>query len=402
MCAKKNDKVEKVTKDEALKMKTDAEMSILQEKLVHAQTTISELKSDLKSKTLESGLLRVLSDELKSKPITSQFKPISVKTKDKKGKEVIEESAVLILSDLHGDQEIPAHRVNGLENYNFNVFCRRMERLVDVTIDHCKVNMANNYNFSTLYVLLLGDLTSGEIHGSAQHSRYKNSLKNSVAIGEVIGMALKDLSDNFEKVIVLGLVGNHGRRNSGGHGGYGADKKCHRSPHDSFDYLCMSQAYTKVESIIESGKIEFVCPESYSALIEIEGHIVHASHGDDVRSFNGIPFYGLERYSRRLMSLTASLPDKKPPSYFFCGHFHTSSNLNIVNNTELVIGGAFTATDEYALSMGLMNQPKQTLMGFHPKYGKTWSMPIHLRPPVDNWMEEESKPGRYQVKILGD
>jgi hypothetical protein len=86
---------------------------------------------------------------------------------------------------MHADQEILSKRVLGLEEFNFNVACKRMERLVDTTISHLTQNMTN-YNFEKLYIFSLGDLINGDIHSGKDHSEWGNAIKNALGVGEIM------------------------------------------------------------------------------------------------------------------------------------------------------------------------------------------------------------------------
>ena len=361
-----------------------ARITELEEDNLHLKDVNRELRDENAKKTRESGILRIMADELAKNPITSSLKPYTKTSKRGEGK--IEESAVLLLSDLHGDQIIKASRVSNVEEYNFDVFCKRMERLVDVTIDHLTENM-KSYSFKTLYVFSLGDLVSGEIHGSTEHTKWRNAIKNAVGVGEVIGMALSDLSANFDKVIVCSVSGNHGRRSI---------RKNFRGAHDNWDYLVNIQAQNKCRQHIEDGKIEFVTPDAWSMMVDVEGHTFHLSHGDDIKSFNGIPFYGMERKSRRLISIGAVTG--KIPEYLCIGHYHVQMSMQTTNGEHLM-SGSFPAADEFSYEqLGAYSEPFQLLFGVHCRMGKTWSLPIRLR--TDNWREDEKKPSRYKVTIV--
>jgi hypothetical protein len=121
------------------------------------------------------------------------------------------------------------------------------------------------------------------------------------------------------------------------------------------------------------------------------------NHGDDVKGNFGIPFYGLERKTRRLTALGAVTG--VIPNYYCFGHFHTNSSLQHTTG-EIFVNGSFNATDEYAFeSLSAYSEPQQLLMSVHPKYGVTWRMPIHLR--VADWKKEERKPGRYNIVPIG-
>ncbi len=340
------------------------------------------LKSGLKDLQRETTLFKSLAKVIRTQSPFSTFAPY----KQKSIKSKIKESALLILSDSHADQEILGKRVQGLEEYNFDVACKRAERIVDTTISHLKDNM-RNYNFERLYIAGLGDYVNGEIHAAIAHSKWHNSIKNAMGMGELFSMMITDLSRHFPEIVFCSVSGNHGRRSI---------KKNYRGAHDNWDYMVAIHTATRLQKLIADGRLKVILPDSWSMGLSIYDWNFLLSHGDDIKSFNSIPYYGIERKTRRLNALGSVLG--VTPHYFLFGHFHTLSSQQHTTG-ETIINGSWNATDEYALEkLGAFGEPYQWLMGVHPKYGLTWRMPIQLRAPA--WKKEEQSIGRYSVNIF--
>jgi len=244
----------------------------LQEGVTRLEDENRRLRSELKGAQRQSTVFKMLASIIEQQPPFSTFSPYNSIT-DRKAK--ITESAMLVLSDCHSDQEVLPNRVRNLEEFNFDVACQRAERIVDTTISHLVDNM-KNYRFEKLYIAGLGDYVSGEIHGATEHSHWQNALKNSMGTGELIAMMVTDLSRYFPKIVFCSVSGNHGRRSV---------KKDYRGAHDNWDYLVMSHAATRLKNLVDDGRLEIVCPDAWSMVVSIYGWNFVLNHGDDIRCF---------------------------------------------------------------------------------------------------------------------
>lgn len=230
------------------------------------------LGAELKRTQRESTLFKSLAPLIEGQAPFSTFAPYSSITAKKSP---ITESAMLILSDSHGDQEILPKRVRGLEEFGFDIACQRAERIVDTTISHLVDNM-KAYKFETLYIAGLGDYVSGEIHGATEHSKWRNSLKNAMGMGELIAMMITDLSRYFPKIVFCSVSGNHGRK---------TPKKDFRGAHDNWDYLVIAHAAARLKGLLEEGRLEIVCPDTWSMILTVYDWNFVLNHGDDIRCF---------------------------------------------------------------------------------------------------------------------
>lgn len=330
-----------------------------------------------KAASKEHGLFRAMVDELQ---VLQPFKALPTDCNRRVSKAKIQESLVMHVSDGHHDAIVTPEETGGLEEYNFEVSCRRAERLIDTTLDFT-LNALSNYQFEDLTVFLNGDLTSGCIHDAEPRSHYRNQFKNCLAIGQLYGLMFRDLAPYFPSINIVCLSGNHGRM---------TPKKDHAGAQQNWDYLIakIAQLYTR-----EIPNIGFTIPNAYSINVDIRGSVFNVSHGDDVKGHQGIPFYGMLRRHGNLMKL-AQISRAEPIRYSCVGHHHIAASLQD-GIGELLANGPWLGTDAYAYnSFCGYREPSQLIHGVHENHGVTWKLNVQLRG------EDDTKgPRRYKVEV---
>ncbi len=325
----------------------------------------------------ERGLFQSIV-ELLSDNITA-IKPLSGAPPRKPKKGAIQEACVMHLSDGHHDEVVRPEEVGGLEKHDFSVSCCRAEQYVETVIDWTQNTLSPKFHFQDLYVLAYGDHTSGEIHNHVPRSAFQNQFKNCLAIGKLHSFMYRDLAGFFEKIHVVYLSGNHARRSK---------KKDYTGAQDNWDYLIAEIARLYCSDL---ERVDFLIPDSFSANIEIEGVGCNVFHGDDVPSYNSIPWYGLQRRQRNLCALPAAGPRVR---YYFCGHFHKPSSLGDVDG-EMLINGPWVATDAYSYNrFAGYTEPTQWVHGMNKKYGISWRLNVNLRSS-----REAEGPKRYIIEL---
>lgn len=356
---------------------TDFRVLQLEAKNIALKDETTRLNKAYKAALRKNSIFEAMADELHTviTPIKALPKLPKPKTIDSK----IKESCILFLSDEHADTIVEPQQVGGLEHFNFPIALRRAEQLVDTTIKFTQSTMVN-YEFNDLWVFAIGDHSSGEIHNATEHSEYRNAFKNSLAIGQMHALMFRDLATVFPRIHVIYLSGNHGRR---------TQKKDYQNPHNNFDYLIAKIAELHCANL---NNVDFLIPDSFTANIEIEGYGFSLAHGDDIRSYGGISWYGINRKVQRLTALDASVNRKT--SYFCFGHFHQPSILANLDG-EVIINGAWLSTDPYAFNaITAWGVPSQWLMGVHKKNGISWRLNVRLRSE-----HEHLGPDRYSVLL---
>lgn len=286
------------------------------------------------------------------------------------------ESVVLVGSCWHIGEVINRDAMGGLNEYNFDVFCRRLGFLVDRTIKFTQKNMSAHI-FDELHIFLTGDMVSGIIHDELRETNELNIVEQAHLGSLVAAMAIQELARAFPRVIVTCVVGNHGRVT---HQKYFKNKQ-----QVNWDYVF----YNNLAVLLKNQKnVSFNIPLSFWAGVEVKGHKFLVMHGDLVRSWGGIPFYGLNREVAKWVQIKAA--EKDFFHYFVGSHFHTHAELQTPSGQN-ILNGSLKGGDEYAIGLGLYGDPVQLLFGVHQAYGKTWDLVVKTQYGDDS-------PNRYLVK----
>jgi hypothetical protein len=362
---------------------TDDKILELQSEVEHLRVERNDAKRALKAAAKEHGLFLAIADELEDKIVPMRPLPSAIKLPSNRKHGDVTEHLVMHISDGHHDQVVNPEMVGYLEEYNFPISVARAERYVDAVIKWTQVTLKPQFHFPDITILCYGDHTSGEIHGHVERSYFKNIFKNTLAIGQLHALMFRELAQYFEQVNVVYVPGNHGRR---------SNKKNYHGAHDNWDYLI---AKTAQQYCGDMGNVDFTILNSFSINLDIGGVGFCVFHGDDIRSNLGIPWYGLERRQRRIMGLDRHMAGP-PIRYYCCGHFHRPGTTMEMDG-ELMINGAWVATDPYAFNaFSGFTEPTQLLHGVNKKYGVTWRLPVRLRrPSVD-----AAGPQRYKIDML--
>jgi hypothetical protein len=254
-----------------------------------------------------------------------RFKPIKVPKKlNHYRKQNLEMH--LLRSDAQVGEFVDPIITNGLGNYNFNVYVRRIETLVQ------KVILFHDQDFKSLGLSKLvspqlGDQVEGEGAVYKGQSYYIDRPLVDQLFGSLeveISKFWLPLAQIFNEIELYCVPGNHGR---------GASKGEH---HDktNWDYVYYKSLQTMLAPIAPNIKI--YVSEGPGMLVEHGKYLFSYSHGDVVASYMGLPFYGLDRMARRISNMF-----NKYIHYFCVGHFHNPASLNdnvYVNGT--LVGGS--------------------------------------------------------------
>lgn len=284
----------------------------------------------------------------------------------------IQESAILLLSDLHADEVVEPQEVDFLEDYNFPIAVKRGCHLVQEVAKWCNRSLSN-FHFDELVIFGLGDYTNGEIHRAENY--FGDQMTADLAIGEFIGHMVADLSTHFPHVRFCNVTGNHGRRSQN----IEFDKKADNNNHDTL-IARIAELYCR-----QLPNVTFQFPDSLSQIVSVKGHNFHLSHGHGKRSAAAV-WSRAQTFSQKTNSLQKGRID-----YFAQGHYHTTGDVRISGGASLLANGAFLATDQFSYqSLQECGVPSQTLLGCHHNNGVTWRLPIDLRYGKDQENRYES------------
>jgi len=351
------------------------------EKKIHSLSQENKLLKD--SIVNQEEMVSSLEEVITGFPNVGQiYKPVFIEGEDV-------EKAVLCFADPHigeivkPENIVPPLYKEGIEQeksihrpwfygYNTDIALRRCEATIDKTIALIDLERKQRI-INECYFLGLGDYVSGIIHAELERNSTDHIMRQVGIAGWVMARMIYELSQNFEKVYVLSVSGNHGR----------VEKKPYFKDQNtlSFDFMATQIASLFLKNV---PNVKINIPHSPVAIVQIENWNYLICHGNNIPSHYGIPWYGIDKFSRdwSVLANSANINIDK----VLMGHFHTSTNMPFVRTV-----GSIKGADEYSI-MGLRKpaNPSQTIFGVHRSRPETWTREIDY---VD--IESPTKPLRY-------
>lgn len=328
----------------------------LKDKLARAETRAATAeRTSISSEAIREGILGLSATPLNP----PSWKPSTANKRDQR------EALILMVSDVHMGETIDFDQMGGRNKFDKKICAKRIERLFQGVVKMGTTHWSGPPP-GVIYVILGGDLISGEIHEELAKS---NDLLAIPAVRELathIISGLELLLRSFDcEVRVVSIPGNHGRTT--------------RKP-ESKGFVVNSYD-TLVAWLVESWfmakttkKISFSAPASGDALINICGWNFLFTHGDRIGSRGGMGMVGpsatIARGMQRLIQDYAS--EQIVIDYIMVGHFHSSMELE-----QGFANGSLSGPSEYSRSGRMRSSPpSQWLVSVHPEYGvaRRWKL----------------------------
>lgn len=275
----------------------------------------------------------------------------------------------LLLSDLHWGEVVRPSEVWGLNEYDLAVAQRRLRRVVESAMHLLRDHIVSRAGYPGIVVQLGGDMVSGSIH---EELLATDEAPPAACVVDLVGhlaAAIRMLADDFGRVMVPCVTGNHGRATTK------TWKK--RRAHTSWDWM----VYQMLER-------EFVHDERVSFHVSDDTDVRYTlfggpgtrptryllTHGDELGVKGGDGIIGaLGPIRRGVVKITrAEAAVGREHDVMCMGHWHQYIALpdTIVNNT-------LKGYDEYARAQRFTHStPSQALWLTHPRHGVTIAAPV--------------------------
>lgn len=273
---------------------------------------------------------------------------------------------VLIMSDIHTGEVVVPEQAMGNE-YNLDICARRQKRVYTKTVRFYR-DVLSSAEYPGIVVIYLGDNVSGNIH---EELRRTNEipifpLVQWQAERTISGLDL--LAEEFGRVEVIFVSGNHGR--------LGRKPTMKFGPQDNFEYALgqmVQMAYR------EDDRVNVIVSEAFEYHRTIQGVDFLLMHGHQIRGGVGISGLAtplaLADHKRRKQTAAATFwtGQKYSYEYLLVGHFHQRGRYgNVLVNSSLI------GPNEFSIQMGLPYElPQQSTFLVHPDHGLTIEAPIY-------------------------
>jgi len=116
----------------------------------------------------------------------------------------------LFASDWHWAEVVDPRQINGVNEYSLEIAHRRARKLIERTI-HLLRNCFVGAKYPGIVFALGGDMVSGDIHEELQATNELEIMPTVVDLIGVLRWCIQKLADEFGRVFVPCVSGNHGR-----------------------------------------------------------------------------------------------------------------------------------------------------------------------------------------------
>lgn len=269
-------------------------------------------------------------------------------------------TVTLLLSDLHLDEVVNPSEMQGVNAYNRAIAELRLKATFEKAVSTARDHLAG-IAYDGCVLLLGGDLISGWIHEELTETNEATVPATVVYWLDPLAAGIGMLADEFGKVHVAGVVGNHGRVTK--------KPRAKLRAQDNIDWLI----YRMLERDFRGdGRITWQIPDSSDCMVPIYDTRFLLTHGDQFRGGSGIAgalsplMLGHHRKIKRQMAVD------QPFDLMVCGHWH-----QYWHGKGLIVNGSLKGLDEYAFQGNFEFEPPQQAMWVTtPERGVTFSWPI--------------------------
>lgn len=281
-------------------------------------------------------------------------------TKAPRSKKKHHGTPVLMLSDLHLDEVVDPDEMMGMNAFNREIARLRLDAIaqnfVTVTQDHWA-----GVQYDGAIVPLAGDIFSGDIHDELKETN-EDTILGSVdywidPLADVIGL----IADEFGKVHVPVVPGNHGRMTR--------KPRAKLRARSNFDWFIGTQL---ARTFAKDKRVTFDVSDSADCLVPVYDQKIMVTHGDQATGGQGIG--GIWPPLMRLDARKRQRAEAVDQGYdlLIMGHWHT-----LTFGPSFIVNGSLKGYDEYAFTSNFgFEVPQQAAWLMTPEHGKTWTAPI--------------------------
>lgn len=350
--------IQRVLMNEAIKEhETRSENKFARENII-LKAQLKQLREQLDASHEDTisneRLVRIIRNAADSEP-QSDLSWLTYKNKQDSSKSV----PVLFLSDLHFDEVVEPSQVEFVNEYNREIATKRIRAVFNNALDLLTKKLKAKY--AGAVVALGGDLLSGNIHEELAETNEATILESILALTDLLHAGLTQMVEEFGKLYVPCVVGNHGR--------------IHKKPRAKFR---VQQNYEWIiyqllaQRFASDKRVTFEIPESTDVTFKVFGTTFLLTHGDQFKGGSGISgiftplMLGASRKLKRQQAV------QKPFDVLMVGHFHS-----YIHTNSLIVNGTTKGLDEYAYQMNFgYEEPQQALWLVHEHRGITIRTPV--------------------------
>lgn len=263
---------------------------------------------------------------------------------------------ILLISDIHCGQIVKQTAVNGLNEFNEDIFDERLD-----TVFKNALKVINNQRLDQVIsegvIWLGGDMIEGELHDDARQNQNLTTTQQIIRcqLALVRGLDYMLAHSDLERILIPCNVGNHDRTTK---------KQQSNTTENSFAHLMYHNLRRHYK---HEPRLDWRIADSDHIYFDIYGKRIRGFHGDSVRYNGGAagPMWNVAKHCKNLNESIRA-------DHTLNGHFHT-----IHFGARNTGNGSLAGVAPYGHNMGYIAEPPAQAMRFvHATKGFTGCFPI--------------------------
>lgn len=311
-----------------------------------------------RNETLEKQLKAAL--KIREQPM----KPVKIGSK--LSRDQGESVAVVVASDWHNEEEVTSEKVNGLNEYNLEIFHNRAVRMFQGAQRLWYINKKDT-TIKRMILAAIGDFLSGNLHEDQSETNLLGPT-DAIANAErelVAGIRFLLAQTDLEELTVVCKSGNHGR--------FTKKQRHSTEAENSLEYLM----FHHLRQIFEGeSRVKFVIEKSYLTHVVLwDAYTIRFHHGHDIKYGQGVGGIYIPT-NKKISMWNRSIMNGVPPVKLdVFGHFH-----QYLDADNFVLNGSLIGYNPYAIAIGAPFQtPRQAFFLINRRFNeKTMCTPIFV------------------------
>lgn len=260
---------------------------------------------------------------------------------------------VVHATDWHYGRMQASDEIEGFNEYSPEIARARVSELTRKLLRKVQVQRAG-YTVPKLRIICTGDMISGDIHDELRASNAFPAPQQAVECGYLFGSFVSELAANFKETEVdFVTLDNHGRLTQKPQSTQGGV--------NSWGYIVGEVAKRFVAGLPSVRFNMHTCP---LAVVTVGPEKYLCFHGHQIKGFNGIPYYGLDRRVALEAIKRMGMPEVEFTK-MLTGHLHVAFNA-----PKWGIGGSLSGTDTFDHNQGRHARAHQSSWFVHPEHGE--------------------------------
>jgi hypothetical protein len=267
------------------------------------------------------------------------------------------------LTDTHFDEVVRPDEVGYINAYNREIAEIRLKRWVEKVIILAR-DYVQGVAIEGLFIPATGDLLSGDIHEELRNSNADLLYSSADHWIDQLIAAVNTFAEEFGKVHVAAVVGNHGRSTI---------KPVFKGrARSNIEWLMWRQVARHFE---KDDRVTIQVSYSMDLVVPVYNTRYLLTHGDQFKGGSGIAgAYSPLALGQHRKAVRQAATDE-PMDIMVMGHFH-----QYITIPGLIVGGSMKGYDEYAYGLNLRPEPaRQAFWVTTPEYGPTIHAPVYIQ-----------------------